>query len=112
MAKTEKSGAAATTAAPTAVETLTSVAANNSLLLYRKNKRAKEGKANGSDGKYTRTHAVCSVLKDNPTIGRDDCLRKADRLFTERTGIESNMPETYRRYRSAVHVLKIFGVIA
>jgi len=75
--------------------------------LYRKSNKAKKGNA---PGKYTRVHAVCEVLKANPAIGRDECLLKADALFTERTGAASNMPETYRRYRSTVHVLKLFGV--
>jgi hypothetical protein len=103
-------GNAAATAAPAANETLTTAAANGSLQLYRKNKRAKEGNG-ASNGKYTRTHAVCEVLKASPNISRDECLIEADALFTEKTGIESNMPETYRRYRTAVHVLKIFGVL-
>ena len=112
--KTNKDEAATTIAAPAATSndngSLTAAAANGSLTLYRKSNKAKTSNSNGN-GKYTRVHAVCEVLKENPGISRDDCLLKADSLFTEKTGTASNMPETYRRYRSTVHVLKLFGVL-
>jgi hypothetical protein len=102
------------------VNSVTSAAANGSLtaananapatLLYRRKKGAKGEKA-GRKGSYTRLNAVCAVLQANPTQDKVKAVQAADELFTSETGKGSNTPETYRRYRMAVTVLKAYGIL-
>lgn len=83
--------------------------------LYRKSKKAKTGAGTGN-GKFTRAQAVCMAIQAIQAQGlpltQTAIIATADSLFTAKTGKGTNAAETYRRYRTIVPVLVLFGAMA
>lgn len=70
----------------------------------------KQSKTQGGDA-YTRATAVAETLKASPKLSKEDVVKKADALYCERTGRESNERETTFVYSHVIHALRVFGIM-
>jgi len=70
----------------------------------------RQSKTQGGDA-YTRATAVAETLKASPKLSKEDVVKKADTLYCERTGRESNERETTFVYSHVIHALRVFGLV-